>query len=162
MVGRHKLDVRTNITLRGSSARKKSFTAVASRLKPRQIFTMNPNWNKLCRLASREVEATLAGMPKPLQAQAGTLPVTFERQPSAGLQADGIEPDTLGLFTGPEFADEGNVPLPPQIILFLENLWDFAKGDERVFQEEVRTTFLHELGHYLGLGEDEIAGRGLE
>ncbi len=69
------------------------------------------------------------------------------------LQADGIEPDTLGLFTGPEFADEGNVPLPPQIILFLENLWDFAEGDEAIFREEVRTTFLHELGHYLGLDE---------
>ncbi|MGO9588036.1 MAG: metallopeptidase family protein [Limisphaerales bacterium] len=26
----------------------------------------------------------------------------------------------------------------------------------------MRTTFLHELGHYLGLDEDEIAGRGLE
>ena len=123
---------------------------------------MNPNWEQLCRVASKEVQATLAALPKPLRARAEKLPVTFERQPNADLQADGIEPDTLGLFTGPEFADEENVPLPPQIILFLENLWDFAAEDEVVFQEEVRTTFLHELGHYLGLDEDEIAGRGLE
>jgi predicted Zn-dependent protease with MMP-like domain len=102
------------------------------------------------------------GLPKPLLERAGKLPVTFEHLPNPGLQADGIEPDTLGLFTGPEFADEGNVPLPPQIILFLENLWGFAEGDEVIFREEVRTTFLHELGHYLGLDEDEIAGRGLE
>ena len=88
--------------------------------------------------------------------------MTFERRPNADLQADGIEPDTLGLFTGPEFADEGDVPLPPQIILFLENLWDFAAEDEVVFQEEVRTTFLHELGHYLGLDEGELTERGLE
>jgi len=120
------------------------------------------NWKKLCALATAEVEATLAALPKPLRERAGKLPVTFEHLPNAGLQADGIEPDTLGLFTGPEFADEGNVPLPPQIILFLENLWDFAEGDEVIFREEVRTTFLHELGHYLGLDEDEIAGRGLE
>jgi len=113
-------------------------------------------------VASKEVEATLAALPKPLLERAEKLPVTFERQPNADLQADGIEPDTLGLFTGPEFADEGNVPLLPQIILFLENLWDFAEGDEEIFREEVRTTFLHELGHYLGLDEDEIAGRGLE
>ena len=78
------------------------------------------------------------------------------------LQADGIEADTLGLFTGPEFADEGNVPLPPQIILFLDNLWNFAAGNEEIFCEEVRTTFLHELGHYLGLDEDELTERGLE
>ena len=112
--------------------------------------------------ASREVEATLAALPKPLRERAEKLPVTFERRPNADLQTDGIEPDTLGLFTGPEFADEGNVPLPSQIILFLENLWDFAGGNEEIFCEEVRTTFLHELGHYLGLNEDEIAGRGLE
>jgi predicted Zn-dependent protease with MMP-like domain len=123
---------------------------------------VNLNWEKLCVVASKEVEATLAALPKPLRERAEKLPVTFERQPNVGLQADGIEPDTLGLFTGPEFADEGEVPLPPQIILFLENLWDFAEGDEVIFREEVRTTFLHELGHYLGLDEDEIAGRGLE
>ena len=123
---------------------------------------MPGNWKKLCALATAEVEATLAALPKPLRERAGKLPVTFEHLPNAGLQADGIEPDTLGLFTGSEFADEGNVPLPPQIILFLENLWDFAEGDEVIFREEVRTTFLHELGHYLGLDEDDIAGRGLE
>jgi len=113
-------------------------------------------------LASAEVEATLAALPKPLRERAEKLPVTFERQPNAGLQADGIEPDTLGLFTGPEFADEENVPLPPQIILFLENIRDFAGGSEEFFREEVRTTFLHELGHYLGLDEDELTERGLE
>jgi predicted Zn-dependent protease with MMP-like domain len=120
------------------------------------------NWEKLCAVVSAEVGATVSALPKPLRVRAEKLPVTFERQPNADLQADGIEPDTLGLFTGPEFAEEGNVPLPPQIILFLENLWDFAEGDEVIFREEVRTTFLHELGHCLGLDEDEIAGRGLE
>ena len=120
------------------------------------------NWEKLCAIAAAEVEATVLALPKPLQVRAGGLPVTFERRPNADLQADGIEPDTLGLFTGAEFADEGNVPLPPQIILFLENLRDFAEGDEVIFREEVRTTFLHELGHYLGLGEDELTERGLE
>jgi predicted Zn-dependent protease with MMP-like domain len=123
---------------------------------------VNTNWKKLRELALAEVEATLAALPKPLRERAEKLPVTFERQPNAGLQADGIEPDTLGLFTGPEFADEDHVPLPPQIILFLENLWDFAEGDEEVFRDEVHTTFLHELGHYLGLNEDELTERGLE
>jgi predicted Zn-dependent protease with MMP-like domain len=123
---------------------------------------MNANWKKLQSSALAEVEATLATLPKPLRERAEKLAVTFERQPNAGLQADGIEPDTLGLFTGPEFADEGNVPLPPQIILFLENIWDFSEGDEGIFGDEVHTTFLHELGHYLGLDEDELTERGLE
>ena len=123
---------------------------------------VNLDWEKLCAVASEEVEATLLGLPGPLRERAEQLPVTLERVPNAGLQADGIEPDALGLFTGAEFAEEGQVPLPPQIILFLENLWDLAKGEEQVFREEVRTTFLHELGHYLGLDEDELTERGLE
>ena len=113
-------------------------------------------------LAATEVEATLESLPRPVRERAEKLPVTFEGQPNAGLQADGIEIDTLGLFTGPEFAEESHATLPPQIILFLENIWDFAEGDEEIFREEVRTTFLHELGHYLGLDEDELTDRGLE
>jgi predicted Zn-dependent protease with MMP-like domain len=113
-------------------------------------------------LALEEIEATLAALPKPLRERAEKLPVTFDRQPNAGLQADGIKADTLGLFTGPEFAEEGNEPLPPQIILFLENIWDYAETNEKLFCEEVRTTFLHELGHYFGLDEDGLTARGFE
>jgi len=123
---------------------------------------VNSDWEKLCGMASEEVEATLAALPGPLRERAKQLPVTLERVPNAGLRADGIEPDTLGLFTGPEFAEEGHVPLPPQIILFLENLWDLAEREEQAFREEVQTTFLHELGHYLGLDEDGLIERGLE
>jgi len=75
----------------------------------------------------------LAALPLPLREQAGKLPVTCEPRPNRALQADGIEPDTLGLFIGPEFADEGHIPLPPQIILFLENIWELAEGDEKCF-----------------------------
>lgn len=120
------------------------------------------NWEKLQELALAEIETILAALPKPLRERAEKLPVTFERVPNIGLQADGIEADTLGLFVGPDFADEGHVPMPPQIILFLENLWDFAEKDEEVFCDEVCTTFLHELGHFLGLDEDDLIDRGLE
>jgi predicted Zn-dependent protease with MMP-like domain len=120
------------------------------------------NWGKLRDVAANEIEATLEELPKPLRERAAKLPVTFEPHPNADLQAEGIGPDTLGLFTGAEFADEEIAPMPPQIILFLENLWKFAEGDEDIFCDEVRTTFLHELGHYLGLDENDLTGRGLE
>jgi predicted Zn-dependent protease with MMP-like domain len=123
---------------------------------------MHTAWDKLKQLALAEVEATLAELPTPLRERAQALPVTFERAPNPALQADGIEADSLGLFTGPAFADEEHTTLPPQIILFLENLWDFADADEEVFCDEVHTTYLHELGHYLGLDEDELTERGLE
>lgn len=120
------------------------------------------HWQHLQSLALEEIEATLAELPEPLRERAKQLPVTFEPTPNAGLIADGIEADSLGLFTGAEFAEEGHVPMPPQIILFLENLWDFAEQDEEIFLDEVNTTYLHELGHYLGLDEDDLFERGLE
>jgi predicted Zn-dependent protease with MMP-like domain len=120
------------------------------------------NWNELCQLATREIEAVLEQLPSKLRERAVALPITFEPTPNPQMQTDGIESDTLGLFTGPEFAEEGHIPMPPQIILFLENLREFAKNDEKVLRKEVATTFLHELGHYLGLDEEDLAERGLE
>jgi len=31
-----------------------------------------------------------------------------------------------------------------------------------VYREEVRVTYLHELGHYLGWDEDDLTARGLD
>lgn len=135
---------------------------MAAGLAPCSKPFVDVHWEKLQTLALSEVEATLAALPAPLRERAEKLPVTFEDVPSTGLQADGIEADTLGLFTGAEFTEEGTIPLPPQIILFLGNLWDFAGSDEEIFREEVHTTYLHELGHYLGLDEDALTERGLE
>lgn len=120
-------------------------------------------WAKWEARARRNVERVLRSLPAPLQKGARDLPVTFERTPNATLVAEGIEPDTLGLFVGAAFAEEGyGSPVPAQIILYLQNLWEFADGDEEIFDEEVRTTLLHELGHYLGLDEDGLTERGLD
>jgi predicted Zn-dependent protease with MMP-like domain len=123
---------------------------------------MNLDWQKLCDMASSEVEAVLSDLPETLRERIQELPITLEHKPSEDVQGEGIEGDALGLFTGTEIAEEGHVPMPPQIILFLENIWDQAEGDENAFLGEIRTTFLHEVGHFLGLDEDDLIERGLE
>ncbi len=122
-------------------------------------------WDVLEAIASREVEALKRRLPREIGAHALELPVVWMARPTRSMvREDGLEPDLLGLFVGPNCAEgvEGGDPLPPEIILFLENLWEFADADEAVFREEVRVTFLHELGHYLGLEEGELEQRGLE
>jgi predicted Zn-dependent protease with MMP-like domain len=111
------------------------------------------------KLARDEVEAIITSLPAPLLGPAKKVPVIFESLPDPD---DNQDADLLGLFIGAELACEGDEPLPQQIILFLENLWDEAGCDERAFREEVRITYLHELGHYLGLDEDDLFERGLE
>jgi predicted Zn-dependent protease with MMP-like domain len=72
--------------------------------------------------------------------------------------------DLLGLFEGASLSDPTPDDLDslPQIRLFLDSLWDYAEGDPEIFRQEVRITLLHELGHYLGLNEDQVANMGLE
>jgi predicted Zn-dependent protease with MMP-like domain len=123
---------------------------------------MPDEWRQLVELAKREVETTLRSLPALLREPARAVPITYEPWPNDALVDDGIEADSLGLFVGGEYAEGDHVVIPAQIILFLENILDMVEGDEDEFRAEVRTTLLHELGHYLGLNEDELLDRGLE
>ncbi len=125
---------------------------------------MRSDWPQLLLAAQTEVEVTLNALPPELQAPARGVPVVYERRPGRALRRDGLDLDTLGLFVGEPFEDELSVSghLPAQIILFLENLWEFSGGEEPVFRAEIRKTLLHEMGHYLGLDENDLADRGLE
>jgi predicted Zn-dependent protease with MMP-like domain len=122
------------------------------------------NFTQLQGIARAEVNAIIAVLPPDLRVKAKPLPVLYESLPSEELIADGIEPDTLGLFVGEPFPDSasGVTQLPAEIILFLDNLWNLTEGDEEYYREEVRATYLHELGHYLGLDEDDLEERGLD
>ena len=117
------------------------------------------------RIAKTEVEALRLQLPREMARRAGEVPVVMLPRPTkAMVRDDGVDPDLLGLFVGPNCAEgvESGDPLPPEILLFLENLWDYADGDEEIFREEVRVTYYHELGHYLGLEEGDLEDRGLE
>jgi predicted Zn-dependent protease with MMP-like domain len=122
------------------------------------------DFNRLLRLAADTVGAAQRQLPPEIRPLARGVPVHYERLPAADVIADGFPPDILGLFTGAAHGRElaTDHPVPAQILLYLENLWDYAEGDEEIYREEVRLTYLHELGHYLGWDEDDIAARGLD
>jgi len=121
-------------------------------------------FDQLALLARPVVENALRRLPPNVREAAMAVPVCYEPHPNDDLIADGLDADILGLFVGHEhLGDLGeSTTLPPQILLFLENIWDLAEGDQAVYRDEIRLTYLHELGHYLGWDEDEIARRGLE
>lgn len=123
---------------------------------------MNPS--RLAEIAADVVGATQRRLPPEIRPLARDIPVHYDRVPDAGVLAEGFEPDILGLFTGNAHGEElhHDNPMPPQIFLYLDNLWDVAEEDVDIFRDEVRLTYLHELGHYLGWDEDEVAARGLD
>ena len=130
----------------------------------RYAVLMGTSWQHLAKIAEKEADATIAALPKPVRERLEGIPVTCLPEPTREIMDDGIAPDTLGLFVGDPYPDEasGGDPLPPQILLFINNLWDMAEGDEETFLNEVRTTVLHEIGHFFGLDEGDLEIRGLQ
>ena len=102
-------------------------------------------------------------LPAEIRELAQSLPVIYQDWPEDDLLDGEFDADILGLFVGEYHGMEAGMgnSVPPQIFLFLENIYDEADGDAARFDEEVRLTYLHELGHYLGWDEDEVEARGL-
>lgn len=114
--------------------------------------------------AQAEVKAVIDALPAPLREHAIKLPVIFEMKPRPGDIRRGIAGDTLGLFSGVALNDshDMNPEGPTEITLFMENIWDFTGHRSTDFRKEVTRTYLHELGHYLGLDEDDLLERDLD
>ena len=123
-----------------------------------------PDLARLTQWAADTVGAAQRQLPRELRALARDVPVHYQARPADDVLAEGFEPDILGLFSGSPHGMElsHDNPAPPQIILYLDSLWEFAEGDPDIFRDEVRLTYLHELGHYFGWDEDELAARGLD
>jgi predicted Zn-dependent protease with MMP-like domain len=113
-------------------------------------------WSRLTRAAQQEVATVLVALPREMRSRLTGLPITFEPKPNATMVANGIDADrTLGLFTGVSYARASEDPRRlSQVILFLDNIRDYVRGDVEEFRTQVRRTLLHELGRYLGLDED--------
>ena len=73
--------------------------------------------------------------------------------------------EILGYFSGHSLQDRSlDDPwsqLPGTIVLFRANLERHA-GDREELVEQLRITFFHEIGHFLGLDEDDLEARGLD
>ncbi|GAB5560156.1 MAG: metallopeptidase family protein [Synoicihabitans sp.] len=115
-------------------------------------------------LADEEIVATRDDLPEDLRELADRIPVISHYRPNQELLEGDCETDILGLFVGPPHGeDSGDTnDLPAQIFLFLGNLWEFSEADENAFLDEVRITYLHELGHYFGWDENDLTARGLD
>jgi predicted Zn-dependent protease with MMP-like domain len=70
--------------------------------------------------------------------------------------------ELLGLYHGVPYPDrgQGDPVFPDRITLFKRAIEDEAEGDEQLI-EIIQDTILHEVGHYLGLEDDELEEMGL-
>jgi predicted Zn-dependent protease with MMP-like domain len=114
----------------------------------------------------KEVIAILDRLPKRFREGLRNVEIVVEKRPSAELlRAEGLDPrrDTLyGLYQGvplPERSQFDLPMLPDKITIFSEPLLeDFPDHEE--LRSEIRLTVLHEIAHYFGINEAEIADLG--
>ena len=121
---------------------------------------MTMPWGERAQTAETAIGDLLKRLPPPIRARAEEITLVLEKRPGRNL---GVEPDILGLFEGQSLRDPDStaVELSPRITLFLDNILDESGPAPATFIREVRDTYLHELGHYLGLEEDDLDLRGL-
>lgn len=112
--------------------------------------------------ADEELKALVKILPKDIQDSAEKVAISFEDKPGQGSYDEQLDGDELGLFEGASAMEEAEADELPRIRLFLANLWEWTGKEEQDYRDEVGTTFLHELGHYLGWDEEEVTDRGLE
>lgn len=119
---------------------------------------------ELVSLAEAVLNTLCASLPPDLQEASAECPaILLNMNQWAAEQGEPADPELMGLFTGMSRAEgtPGSPQEAPALYLFVDNLWEFSGRDREEFRREVEITYLHELGHYLGLDEDGVALRGL-
>jgi predicted Zn-dependent protease with MMP-like domain len=112
------------------------------------------------------VERAIADLPDKVREKLDELPVLVQPLPSNDMLTEvdpPLSPDLLGLFVGRHIFAQSPTAVPGApgaIFLFRKNLLR-ACSDADELAREVRVTVQHEVGHLMGLDEDELEDWGL-
>ena len=109
-------------------------------------------WEGLFERADKIIKQTIASLPGPIREQAKPIATLLEKWPPDDSdmlgQFHGFEPTHISQTCGPLF-------------IFIGPIYEYCVEENLDFEDEVRITYLHELGHHLGLDEGDLEERGL-
>jgi tetratricopeptide (TPR) repeat protein len=109
-------------------------------------------------------EDAIDNLPRSIREYIENLPLLIEDFPSLDLiTGERVTPQLLGIFIGvPRTQAEVTAQSPDmdRVILFKKNLEKICQDREELI-EQIQITIRHEIGHYLGLDEDDLDRLGL-
>jgi predicted Zn-dependent protease with MMP-like domain/Flp pilus assembly protein TadD len=108
-------------------------------------------------------EAALQELPVRARKLLENVPILIADLPARADVETGLDPRLVGLFSGgalPDASSVGGTPQLSRIVLFKRNL-ERAAPDDLDLRDEIRTTLLHETGHFFGMSEEDLDGVGL-
>ncbi len=110
----------------------------------------------------REIGLAEGSLPEDFRRHLGEVPILVEDVPSEDVllgESPPLDPELLGLFVGTALPDRqwtgGGADAPPRILLFRRNVERYATDAEDL-RRQIAITLYHELGHYLGLDEEQL------
>jgi len=110
----------------------------------------------------RVVAKALDGLPDEVAAYLDNVAVVVEDDPTDEEIADvGLDPETdtlFGIYQGMALPDRGGTygnVLPDRIVIYRLPLLDEC-SDRNELIREIQDTVVHEIGHYFGLGEEDL------
>jgi predicted Zn-dependent protease with MMP-like domain len=116
----------------------------------------------------KAVEDALAALPESVRRYLSNVAIAVEDVPSDEdlLASDPpLSPAILGLFRGAPYGQKASMDpwshFPSSIVLFQRNLERFACSRAELI-EQIGVTLVHEVGHFLGLDEEDLWERGLD
>jgi predicted Zn-dependent protease with MMP-like domain len=102
------------------------------------------------------VRAALDELPPSLAAALTNVAVVVEDE-------NAEDPDLFGLYDGVPLPERGDMAgLPPDTISIYRVPLEESFPDPGELREEIRITVLHELAHYFGLDEQQLADLGYD
>lgn len=114
------------------------------------------------------VEDALVGLPEPVRRYLSNVAITVEDLPQdddlVGSDPP-LSPAILGIFRGSPYGHKASMDpwshFPSSIVLYQKNLERFATSRADLI-EQIGVTLVHEVGHFLGLDEEDLWERGLD
>lgn len=152
------------LTVQGDEAGAKRALERAVNLEPERFFVpTDVSEDEFVRI----MEESLDDLPEQVSSYLKNVAIAVEDLPNMErlrLSDPPLSPGCLGLYEGtPPSLASGDDPwahFPNQITLFRKNI-ELAAASADDLQDIIATTLLHEVGHYLGLDEDDLDERGL-
>jgi predicted Zn-dependent protease with MMP-like domain/Flp pilus assembly protein TadD len=112
----------------------------------------------------RAAAEAIGDLPRSIREYVQDVPVLMEDFPSSELvEQENVSPQILGIFIGvPRTEASVTHPNPDldRVILYRKNLEKVCRGEDDLV-EQIQVTVKHEIGHYLGLSEDDLERLGL-
>jgi len=117
-------------------------------------------WRTDRRIFERIVTEELARLPREFQDRISNLAVVVAEWPDDDDTADDGDEDAdiLGLYQGIAYTErtsDYSMVLPDRITIFRQPILSICRSEAEA-REEIRLTVIHEVGHYFGLGDDEL------